>query len=196
MNFYPIFEDESSCKLWSVCYPEHQVNGENKDIFSILFDDRWSDTSYVRGFLKKNQSSFNTPFWQGMSMSEALDRIQIERTAFDKKLCAIETKSPGYETMSLDSVFKKLHDNIYSISFNNEAHMKAKLNTQFPFLRIYAIVLADGTYIVTGGGIKLTEKMEGELGSEKDNLKRVQQYLKNYGITDRDGLIDHLNSFK
>lgn len=105
---------------------------------------------------------------------------------------AIETKLPGYENMSLHDVFEKLHDNIYSIKFDSETHMKAKLNLNKPFLRLYAILLEDGTYVITGGAIKLTKKMAGnEFDSEFINLKRVQEYFKRTGIINRQGLIEN-----
>lgn len=56
-------------------------------------------------------------------------------------------------------------------------------------LRIYGIEIEDECFIVTGGAIKLTRKMEGtRFEVELRNLARVKAFLKAEGITDKQGL--------
>lgn len=191
MNFSPIFTDETECNLWSVCYPEDITDGEEKDIFSILFDERWSDVSYIRQFIKSNETDLKEPYWNGAKPDEIINRIEEERDLFDKELYSIETKQPGYENASLDNVFEKLHKNIYSIRTKNEIYVKGKPDVRKPILRVYGIELEDGTYIITGGTIKLKEKMNGpNFDIEFKNLERVKSFLDENGIINRQGLID------
>jgi hypothetical protein len=53
-----------------------------------------------------------------------------------------------------------------------------------PFLRLYAIRLADGSFVVTGGSIKLTEKMNGRkhLEAELVKMEQVKRYLKEIDV--------------
>lgn len=191
MEFSPIFTREDNCNLWAVCYPEYQVDGVNRDIFTILFDEKWSDVEYIREFVKTNLEDLLTPFWAGLSITDAINKIEDERLDLANELYLIETKQPGYENISLSDIFEKLHDCIYSLNTSNESHRKGKPNFEKPILRIYAIELEDGTYVITGGAIKLKDKMIGQnFDKELANLKRVQDFLKINGIINKQGLIE------
>jgi hypothetical protein len=184
MKICSIFADEEDSKLWAVCYPE---DADDLDIFSKLFD-QWNDTEFLLNFFLENIDSLNDPFWGGMTVDEAITQVQEEAEDFEIQLYSIETKQPGFETISINSIFKPLHDNIYSIHFTNEQHRKGKPNLLKPMIRLYAIELEDGTLIITGGGIKLTKTMENNLVEEKKQLTRVQNFLRAEGISDKLGL--------
>lgn len=53
-----------------------------------------------------------------------------------------------------------------------------------PKLRIYAIRIDEDTYVLTGGAIKLTHKMEEAEATRKelDKLMDVKRWLKNKGV--------------
>jgi hypothetical protein len=75
------------------------------------------------------------------------------------------------------------------LNWNNEQHRKGKPDFSKPMIRLYAIELSDGTNVITGGAIKLTEKMIGdEFDIEMKNLNRVQVYLEREGINSKEGL--------
>ena len=58
-------------------------------------------------------------------------------------------------------------------------------------LRFYAIELEDSTYIITGGAIKLTGRMDGAYFDKQfANLNRVQAFLKAEQIHTKLGLIE------
>ncbi len=64
------------------------------------------------------------------------------------------------------------------------------------WLRIYAIKLEPGVYIVTGGAIKLTATMQ-ERQHTLDELKKmnlVRSYLLSENIFDAEGLADYLDT--
>ena len=59
------------------------------------------------------------------------------------------------------------------------------------FLRIYAIKLTDNTYLITGGGIKLADKIQNSPDIKDhviQNIKRVRAYLRENGILDSDDI--------
>ncbi|MDE3211771.1 MAG: hypothetical protein KGM98_00945 [Bacteroidota bacterium] len=187
MEFVSIFTAEEEANLWPVCYPEHVVEGVARDIFSLQFD-LWSNTDYLRAFFMNNRD-LKTPFWSYLSLDQAIDKVLDEREQFEAELFNIENKVPGYKGRDLKTIFKPLHKNIYSIHFENEFHRKAKPNFFDPIIRIYAVELSDGTMIITGGVLKLTEKMVGDqFDAEFKNLKSVQEYLKREGIDSKAGL--------
>lgn len=190
MKFVPIFVSENDCKLWSVCYPEHQVNGKDRDVFNILFE-QWSSRHYLKTFLTNHESDLEDPFWYGTGKTDLIDQIEIEREDFITELYAIETKQSGYENMSLRSIFKKLHTNIYSLNFKGDSYRKGKPFISRPILRIYAIELEDETFVVTGGALKLTRTMAGLIFKrEFARLDRVKEFLDRNGIMNHQGLIE------
>ena len=64
------------------------------------------------------------------------------------------------------------------------------------WLRLYAIKLEDGIYLITGGAIKLTYYMPERQHTlfELERLEKVRNYLLENGITDADGLQDIMKS--
>lgn len=181
MEFLPIFTKAEDCNLWSAHYPE-----DEKDVFKILFD-KWADTSFLFEFFTNNEERL--AFW-GISVDDAIERVLDEAQHFNDELWAIETGHKGYEQLTMKDVFFPLHDNIYSLNWENEAHRKGKPDeSKFkkPMLRIYAIELEDGCMVVTGGAIKLEKEMDDV---EKEKLTKVQKYLEEQKINSRQGLID------
>ena len=72
---------------------------------------------------------------------------------------------------------------------------KGKISsTHHSWLRIYAIKLDEGTYLVTGGAIKLTHLMaerEHTL-NELRKMEMVRNYLLDNGVRDADGIKEDL----
>ena len=191
MKFMPIFTEPEYCDLWSTCYPEHEINEEIKDIYSILMDDKWSDDKYLLEFIKQNEECLNDNYWTGVDMYEIINNIKIEMASFDEELYLADQNKQMINSRSLDKIFLKLHQNIYSLNTFNETYRKARPNLSRSIIRLYGIELSDKTIIITGGTLKLKQKMIGEnFDIELKNLKRVQTYLNKQGIIDRAGLID------
>ena len=191
MKFMPIFTEPEYCDLWSTCYPEHEINEEIKDIYSILMDDKWSDDKYLLEFIKQNEECLNDNYWTGVEMFEIINNIKIEIASFDEELYLADQNKQMNNSRSLDKIFLKLHQNIYSLNTFNETYRKARPNLNRSIIRLYGIELSDKTIIITGGTLKLKQKMIGEnFDIELKNLKRVQTYLNKQGIIDRAGLID------
>jgi hypothetical protein len=191
MKFMPIFTEPEYCDLWSTCYPEHEINEEIKDIYSILMDDKWADDKYLLEFIKQNKECLNDNYWAGVDMFEIINNIKIEMASFDEELYLADQNKQMNNSRSLDKIFLKLHQNIYSLNTFNETYRKARPNLSRSIIRLYGIELSDKTIIITGGTLKLKQKMIGEnFDIELKNLKRVQTYLNKQGIIDRAGLID------
>lgn len=63
------------------------------------------------------------------------------------------------------------------------------------WLRLYAIKLTPGVYIITGGAIKLTATMQEREHTRKELVKmdKVRRYLLEENIIDDDGFIDYMS---
>ena len=64
------------------------------------------------------------------------------------------------------------------------------------WLRIYALKLSDGIYVITGGAIKMVGIMqEKEMTLDQlQKLNRCRSYLKGCGVYDYDGFCDLMNN--
>ncbi len=63
------------------------------------------------------------------------------------------------------------------------------------WLRIYAIKLEPGIYIITGGAIKLTRTMQEREHTlvELARMEKVRRFLLDNNIADKDSFTDYLN---
>lgn len=87
---------------------------------------------------------------------------------------------------TLQRLFKPLNDEETSIPALQESKLKGSFNRSW--LRIYAIRIGPNLFVITGGGIKLTHKMEQSLPLKEELLKleTTKEYLKELGIWDED----------
>lgn len=75
---------------------------------------------------------------------------------------------------------------------------KARLkpqSTHRSWLRIYALKLSAGIYIITGGAIKLTATMQERQHTDNElkKLEKARRFLIDEHICDDEGFIDYLN---
>ena len=98
---------------------------------------------------------------------------------------------PGY----LDYLFRPLENQrIHEMLLSREKAKGKRSSTHNSWLRIYAIKLDEGTYLVTGGAIKLTHLMaerEHTL-NEFRKMEMVRNYLLDNGVRDADGIKEDL----
>ncbi|MDI3318414.1 hypothetical protein [Pinibacter soli] len=185
MEFCPIFETENEleCRLWAVIYPEHEI-----DIFDACYRN-WSNEEFIRSFVNERFDSLDSIFFKDATVSNIISTIKLEVVKFAVELLNANEEIEGCK--SLDQLFKRLYGNVESLHFDHDDERKARPSIQGSILRLYAILLDDGTYLVTGGTIKLYKAMIGpEFKVEFDNVKRVKVFLKAHGIADVQGLID------
>lgn len=189
MNINRIFTEAENGKLWAVCYPEDGTRRRTVDVFEKLMH-QWSDTEFLTHYFIDHIEELENEFWDGLTPDQAIDQVMEERYTLEEELLRIETGMPGYEHNTLDDIFLPLHQNIYALNFKNESFKKAKANVQKPMIRLYAIRLDDGTMIITGGAIKLSKRMEGDIFLlEKKRLNQLKGYLQAEKITDEQGLL-------
>lgn len=150
------------------------------DVFNECFEN-WQDVSYLYDFFSSRPDSLK---FYGVDVSEAVEEICSESEKFfDDILNCAEDKN---EEKRLDNViFEPLHANDDFDIPIIEAKAKGKARGK-SYLRLYAIRLTDGTYIIVGGLIKTTNSLQDDKdGIEMlQKLKKFAQYLRSKDLMD------------
>ena len=170
-------------RLWAVRYDD-----ENDNVLYKLFD-MWSDVAWLRDFFKKNINDLSS-FFKITDVNQAIyDTIEDN---YDLQ-CLIMDISPDAD---LDKIFRPLDNNRTAEVLLGKEKARLKKQTKHPsWLRIYALKLSAGIYIVTGGAIKLTATMQEREHTlaELHKMEHVRQFLLNENIVDDAGFIDYLS---
>lgn len=96
----------------------------------------------------------------------------------------------------LDKLFRPLHNSRTHEMLLGLEKARLKDNPKHAsWLRIYAIKLEPGIYIVTGGTIKLTATMQEREHTIKElyRMEKVRQYLLSENVIDADGFHEMIN---
>ena len=161
MEIVPIFAES----LYAVQY-ENEAENEYDRLMDL-----WTDASYLYQFAKDS----NIP-----NLKSFVDEISEDAEDIQDFMDDVEEGEKG-----IDNFFTAL-DNMES-GFRELSLRKGKPNKK-SFLRLYAIRIDSGTYLITGGAIKLVYRMQEseDLMQEKWKLGRVRDYLKDNGVFDSD----------
>ena len=98
---------------------------------------------------------------------------------------------------NLDLLFKHLENSRFSeMTLGREKAYGDSGYRHQSWLRIYAIKIDSGVYLVTGGAIKLTATMEERIHTlaELAKMERVRNYMLDNGVYDLDGLNDYIEN--
>lgn len=95
--------------------------------------------------------------------------------------------------VNLDELFRPLENTRLSEVLLGREKVKGRYRTHVSWLRLYAIRLESGRYIITGGAIKLTATMREREHTltELTRLNKVRDYLISLGIFDYKGFEDY-----
>ena len=150
----------------------------------------WTDPEYILTFFKKNKQLLANGIYGDYTVNEAaVKTLQDAQTLFDQ-LYDIAEKGFSDPTDNLSQFFYPLHESDKKQLLQYEQCKAYGIKINDGWLRLYAIRLDANTFVITGGGIKLVQKMQDVfyLNDELEKLKTVQQYLKDEGILDVDDL--------
>jgi hypothetical protein len=173
------FEDVlDNGKLWAVIY-----EGKNVDVLTETLS-QWFDTDYLRAFFNQNLNDLEKYF----------HITNVDKAIFDtvsdaaSLACVIMDVNPA---ANLDALFRPLEN--YRMSEMVLSKEKAKGNRisgHDSWLRLYAIKLDDGIFLITGGAIKLTHTMKERQHTLEELLRveLVRNYLIENGVIDANGL--------
>lgn len=179
MTFDDITEDG---RLWAVRYDQEADN-----VLYTLFD-KWNDVVWLRSFFKANMHDL-AAYFKITDVNQAIyDTIEDS----EKLQCLIMDISPE---ANLDSIFRPLETNRTNEMLLGKEKARLKRDIRHTsWLRIYALKLSDGIYIITGGAIKLTATMQEREHTlaELSKMEKVRRYLLEEQIIDDESFIEHL----
>jgi hypothetical protein len=129
--------------------------------------DLWTDPNYLSEFGKKNKLQDVYVF-----VDEILQDAQVLENLLDDVSQRIKSSSSYFEALDLSEYDKKLPFQKGKIRFNK--------------LRFYAIKIDVDCYVITGGAIKMSQKMEDhpDTANELLKLKAAREFLNSNGVFD------------
>lgn len=181
MEFAKLLEDG---RLWAVQYDEESIN-----CFEKLFS-QWYDLSWLLSFFKANLSDLRS-FFRVTNVYQAVMETIDEAKRLE---CLMLDLTPD---SNLDLLFKHLENSRFSeMSLGKEKAYGDGGFRHRSWLRIYAIKIGAGVYLVTGGAIKLTASMaeRSHTLAELAKMERVRNYLLDNGVYDLDGFNDYIDN--
>lgn len=181
MTFDKITSDGN---LWAVRY-----DGESDNALYKIFD-QWTDVLYLRSFFKQNWSDMSS-FYKIKNLGTVIEDTIEDSDELESLMLSLSSED------DLDSIFHPLEN--FRITEMLLGREKARLKRNVghsSWLRIYAIKLEQGVYIITGGAIKLTLRMDEREHTrrELEKMEKVRQYLLEENIVDEDGFLDFVST--
>lgn len=176
MRIVPIISGSES--LFAVHY-----DGYVLEEFRRLFEN-WTDTSYLWQFFHENIEDLHRYELEEDDIEELADAIRNQAYDLERELHNLARNKPD----QLQQLFRPLDNREYELKIHQLS--KAYGIRKQSWLRVYAIRLDAGTYIITGGAIKLTHKMEDREHTQRElnKLHQVRDLLREQGIADTDDL--------
>ena len=183
MKFDKILDNNT---LWAVRY-----DGADDNALQQLFS-QWNNPEWLVDFFLENMFDLESYF-------KITDINQAIYDTIDDSLrmqCLILDISPDAD---LDRIFRPLNNSRTSEMLLGKEKARIKERPEHvSWLRIYAIKLEPGCYIITGGAIKLTRTMQEREHTltELNKMEQVRNFLLNSGAIDADGFIDYLSEIQ
>ena len=155
--------------LYSVKY-----EGESITEFQKLFNN-WNNPLWLHQFFSENVADLNSDnTWGGISVGNAVRNTRIQAKEMKSTILAISNgESANFKLLS-DYFQPLISGKIKTLEWD-----KGKGLLHHNWLRIYAIKCSKNTFVITGGGIKLTRGMSSpHLREEKLKLEQAEKYLR------------------
>ena len=157
-------------KLWAV----HFEGEDDNELYKVF--NNWADVVWLRAFFKDIKEVISDT----IEDSERLRYIIMDI-------------SPETD---LSKIFRPLDNNQASdVMLQKEKTRLKRKYGHSSWLRLYAIKLIQGNYIITGGAIKLTATMQEREHTRQElvQIDKVLRYLLEEGIIDDEGFIEYIS---
>lgn len=153
-----------------------------KDELALQFSN-WKDPEYLFDFFKNNHKDLHQKIWRFISIEYAIDKTIHDALAFECELL----ENPE---IILNEQFKPLND-LQASPLNLNKSKCYGIETP-SWLRLYGLRVEKGVYVITGGAIKLTHRMEERIHTNEELLKleKGRNFLLKENVFDSDGLVD------
>lgn len=174
MTFEKIIEDG---RLWAVKFDKDKDNALEKVM------SQWSDAEWLAKFFTQNINDLIS-YFRITNVEDAIYQTFEDR---DELACIIMDISPD---ANLDRFFRPLDNNRTSEMLLGKEKGRPHRRS---WLRLYAIKLNVGIYIITGGAIKLTRTMQEREHTlqELSKMEKVRNFLISEGVFDEDSFEEY-----
>ena len=167
-----------------------QYENEETHEFERLFD-IWQDISFLEKFFEDNRADLQSGFFGKVTIEDAVLATRKEAKELSREFLRLAKLSgTSDQHTGIESLFRPLDNNEYRIRGLTKS--KARGKNARRWLRIYAIRIDVNVYVVTGGAIKLTLKMNERDHTEQE-LKKIDKcraFLLEQGLTDIESFVD------
>lgn len=177
MTFDKVLEDG---RLWAVRYQGDKENALQKVV------GQWNDAEWLADFFTRNFDDL-VSYFKITKLDEAVYDTMEDS---DELECLILDISPE---ANLDELFRPLENGRTSEMMLSKEKARIRNRPRHAsWLRLYAIKLNPGIYVISGGAIKLTRTMQEREHTliELEKLEKVRQYLVTNGVVDDDSFND------
>ena len=167
MTFDKVLDDG---RLWAV-----RFNKDNENALQKVLS-QWQDAEWLADFFMQNMDDLIS-YFRITNIEDAIYQTMEDR---DEMACIIMDISPD---ANLD------HNRISEMLLGKEKGRPSRRS----WLRLYAIKLSMGIYIITGGAIKLTRTMQEREHTlqELEKMEKVRNFLIQERVFDEDSFIDY-----
>ena len=174
--------------LYALRYDTENYESEEESEFTRLFN-TWDDANYLDDFFQENIDDLNTPIWGGVSIDEAIAVTIKQARELERKMYKVAKDGKMDHANNLSGFFQPLTNASFQKFEKNKAYGLAHRS----WLRIYALRIQPNLFVVTGGGIKLTRRMD-ECEHLRRELAKLEQAKKLFVNDDLDSfeLIENL----
>jgi len=168
--------------LYAIQFGENEVNELDRNF------DLWNDPDYLTDFFDINRSDlkeYNLYHQKNYSVEDAVRKTLNDAENLEILLLDTADKGNEDELEVLQTLFRQLDDmetKLYPLQKS-----KGKLNYN-SWLRLYAIRIDKHLYVLTGGAIKLTKKMDqrAHTKAELDKMEEVVKFLRTKNLVNED----------
>lgn len=161
--------------LYAIWYDENDT-----DELTRIFE-QWEDPAFLLNFFEQHFADLNQFGNQRLDVEEASDRTiedfyELQDKLFD--LAEADTENPEEQLQMLFRPLNDLETELYPLQKSKaRPHRKS-------WLRLYALRIAPHLYVITGGAIKLTWRMEEREHTQQEyqKMNRAVEFLKEEGL--------------
>ena len=184
-HLYAIIYPKEYEVVWTPEIREFFEESEPIDEMKRLFE-LWTNPLYLSNYFKINQSYLESSYWKRMNISRHDLITKTRQSALKFEDCIHASAN------SLNCIFRPLDD--YQTKIVNIDSSKSTCD----WLRMYAVKIDDNRYMISGGAIKLTRKMEEhpQTMTELTKLEKVKNFFIENGVIDGDSYDDFLYELK
>ena len=176
MEIIDIFALSDSGRLYALQWDNSDVN-ELERVLDFL-----TDVEELFTFFTANEHDLQSGFYGAITISEAVQRTRKEALALKRELLALDEKGTTQHNQGISTLFQP----ISKLEYNPEGFERHKAYGFIAksMIRIYAVKLTETQFLITGGTIKLTGKMQDRPHTELElwKLDQAIDYLKDQGI--------------